>query len=133
MFVTRKSYDAVVRERDEALALVAKLRRGCETRAAIDAAIISGRDSTIKELEEEVRQALKSKDEMKAYLNACANSAIHDRDQTIRALRTQISRAHELSEETVGKLLAQLRRAYVRDARGRIARHPLNTGGKVKA
>jgi len=79
MFVTRKTYDAVVRERDEALALVAKLRRGCETRAAIDAAIISGRDSTIKELEEE------------------------------------------------------LSHTYVHDARGRIMRHPLNTGGKVKA
>lgn len=118
MFVTRKSYDAVVRERDEALALVAKLRRGCETRAAIDAAIISGRDSTIKELEEELRQAC-------GAIETITNRKNRDLDVMGEQL-AQVRRDRD-------QLCGQLSRAYVHDARGRIARHPLNTGEKVKA
>lgn len=43
--------------------------------------------------------------------------------------------SHEKSqqENAIADLREELSRAYVHDARGRIARHPLNTGGKVKA
>lgn len=86
MFVTRKTYDAVVRERDEALALVAKVRAAS------------------------ARQAL---DHELAMVNRAARIAC--------------------AVIEVQELKGELSRAYVHDARGRIARHPLNTGGKVNA
>jgi len=93
MFVTRKTYDAVVRERDEALALVAKLR-------------------------------------------ATANRLIDDHSVSMHRKNTELSSQNNMllnREKRIRGLLDQLSRAYVHDARGRIMRHPLNTGGKVKA
>jgi len=93
MFVTRKTYDAVVRERDEALALVAKLR-------------------------------------------ATANRLIDDHGVTMRRKNVELAeqdRQIASRDQRISMMHAELSRAYVHDARGRIARHPLNTGGKVKA
>jgi len=93
MFVTRKTYDAVVRERDEALALVAKVRANSQR-------LIEDFERT------------------------------HDR--RMAELREQDRRLNNQAR-TIGEMQAEFRHAYIRDARGRIARHPLNTGGKVKA
>jgi hypothetical protein len=45
----------------------------------------------------------------------------------------RLSRERSQQENTIADLREELSRAYVHDERGRIARHPLNTGGKVKA
>jgi len=57
MFVTRKTYDAVVRERDEALALIAKMRRNAEISVNASNIVIAGHADTIRHLEGELRRA----------------------------------------------------------------------------
>lgn len=103
MFVTRKTYDAVVRERDEALALVKKLRVDLDDRAE--------------------RHRV-------TEVDACNQAAERSRLET-RLTRTIASLRR--ADQEVRECHAALSSTYVRDARGRIARHPLNTGGKVKA
>ena len=100
MFVTRKTYDAVVRERDEALALVAKLT---------------------------------SENTRCKSANAFTLKALEVRGYKLADMADQREGAELAAAAKIARLEGELSRAYVHDARGRIARHPLNTGGKVKA
>jgi len=108
MFVTRNTYNAACRERDEALGLVTKLRQAMERESAALFGCVKERDEARAEAERAERMYQPGK--------------LFSLGERVRLLEHQDT----VSQNTIASLRDQLAKTWIRNDRGHWARHPLH-------